>query len=419
MFNTAIVEVAIGLIFIFSLLAILVTQINTFFANILKLRSKELRNGLDQLVKDERLRAEMLAHPLINMVDKSAQVRPQGDALRVSAQTAEDINTGKLPLNNITYIAPGTFVEALISLLFVRSGGNIFERVRDTITLLPDRTKRIELYQLLQHLELDPSEERMRTLEAAISTVPNNADLRALVSRLKGVLEVLDYRTNELSRLLNGVAQIDNQAFREAVGVILATAKNLDDARLKLENWFNDGMNRASNLYKRNLQLMSLAVALVLAIALNIDTLHLAQSLWQDPDLRRTVVATARRLDPEMVNPTTESEAAAPNDTGEDVTLDDLEADVDDIGTTVQKLLELQLPIGWEYTVVTQEMINLAQEIGLPDPRTNTRNLWNLLQGDLGLIIQKILGILATTIAAAQGAPFWFDLLNRFAGRKE
>jgi hypothetical protein len=55
-------------------------------------------------------------------------------------------------------------------------------------------------------------------------------------------------------------------------------------------------------------------------------------------------------------------------------------------------------------------------QAGLSDPRTNPRNLWNFTQINgnwFGLLIQKIVGILASTIAASQGAPFWFDLLNR------
>jgi hypothetical protein len=99
-----------------------------------------------------------------------------------------------------------------------------------------------------------------------------------------------------------------------------------------------------------------------------------------------------------------------------DETLDELQTELDDIGTTVQKILDLQLPIGWEYVEVTPDLIALNQQLGLPDPRTNSRNLYNFLRGDLGLLLQKVLGILATTIAAAQGAPFWFDLLNRVTG---
>ncbi|MBC8171728.1 MAG: hypothetical protein H7X77_08645 [Anaerolineae bacterium] len=415
MFNTPIVEVAIGLIFIFSLMGLLVTQINTFMSNLLKMRAKQLRAGLQQLVQDDRLRAEIMVHPLVNLVAKDVNLL----SLQVTPEISDMVNNPKAALNDVSYIAPGTFVEALIGILISRSGGDIYDEVRNALDTIPDAKQRNELVQLLQNLQDDPRQIRAELLKRSIAAVPDNATLVAAFQPLQTTLDLVRYQNSELTLLLNGVAQINNPAFREAINVILTTAKGLDDARKKLENWFNDGMTRTSEVYKRQIQYWSLLFALILAVLFNIDTLYLGQNLWQDPDLRRQVVATAKRIDPAFaVSPTTDERSTDPNsldtttDEG-DVDLEDLEENAQDIGTTVQKILDLQLPIGWEYTEVTPDMITLAQELGLPDPRTNSRNVWNLLSGDLGLLLQKLLGILATTIAAAQGAPFWFDLLNR------
>ena len=60
-------------------------------------------------------------------------------------------------------------------------------------------------------------------------------------------------------------------------------------------------------------------------------------------------------------------------------------------------------------------------EIALTNPRQDTRNLWNMLPGNneswFGLLLQKLLGLVLTTLAVMQGAPFWFDLLKRVSGR--
>ncbi|HEX2622639.1 MAG TPA: hypothetical protein VHL11_20910 [Phototrophicaceae bacterium] len=425
MFNTPIVEVAIGMIFIFSLMALLVTQINTFVTNLLKLRAKQLRQGLQQLVQDDKLRAEIMIHPLINMISKQVELL----SLHITPEMAEEVNAPNAPLNDVTYIPSKTFVEALIGILLSRSGADIYAGMREAVETVAEARKRSELAQLLQNLQDDPRRVRIEILEKAIAPAAENAALIAALTPLKTTLEAINYQTSELIPLLNGVAKINNPAFREAISVILTTAKNMDDARAKLENWFNDGMDRASELYKRKIQYLSLVAAFVIAVLLNVDTLYLGQTLWQNPDLRRQVVATAKRIDPEMVSqptptatpPPAEAESlqatAEPSASGDTSSEDDLSQELDqntqDIGTTVQKLLDLQLPLGWEFTEVTPDMITLAQEIGLPDPRTNARNFWNLIHGDLSLILQKILGLLATTIAAAQGAPFWFDLLNR------
>ena len=84
----------------------------------------------------------------------------------------------------------------------------------------------------------------------------------------------------------------------------------------------------------------------------------------------------------------------------------------------------MQLPVGWQYAEVTNKMIETSREVGISNPRSNPRNLWNYVPGHndtnttLALWFQKLIGFIATTIAAAQGAPFWFDILNKLTGRK-
>lgn len=434
MFNTPIIEVAIGLIFIFSLLAILVTQINTFFINILKIRAKQLKDGLQRLIQDDKLKAEILVHPLINVVKKPEQT----NSLELSAQAAQTVNSKQSELNDVPSIAPSTFVEALVSTLISRSGGNIYAPLQNAIDAVPDPTLQQQLSAYLQNLQYDPDPARLDALEQAAVQAPNNLPLLQALYPVKATLESVNYQTNELMPLLNGVAKIENPAFRDAMGIVLSTARDLDEARQKLESWFNDGMNRSSELFQRRMQFWSLAAAFVLALVFNVDTLYIARELWQDPALRQQVITIARRTDSRMVTQPVAPDAKgvrvpegvstaeagggfgaqSAEEVGErtlDETLNELQSDVGDIGTTVQKVLELQLPIGWEYVEITPDLIALNQQVGFPDPRTNTRNLYNLLRFDLGLILQKILGIIATTIAAAQGAPFWFDLLNRIA----
>ncbi len=64
----AIIQVAIGLIFVFSLLSILATTINGVVSNLLKWRAEFLKRGLIELLTDAELQAQFLAHPLIKMV---------------------------------------------------------------------------------------------------------------------------------------------------------------------------------------------------------------------------------------------------------------------------------------------------------------------------------------------------------------
>ena len=78
----------------------------------------------------------------------------------------------------------------------------------------------------------------------------------------------------------------------------------------------------------------------------------------------------------------------------------------------LQDLEDLRLPVGWTFQ-------NVADQ---PSAQTDPNNLWNYFpennpDGWLGLLAGKFLGIAATVIAAAQGAPFWFGIVNRILRR--
>jgi hypothetical protein len=154
--------------------------------------------------------------------------------------------------------------------------------------------------------------------------------------------------------------------------------RDIDAVREKLEQRFDAVMDRASGWYKRNAQKWLLGIAFAVAVAGNVDSFQIANRLWKDDTLRAAVVerANARAQiaaedDEEGVKPGTVSAVAD---------------SVDDVS-------ELKLPLGWTHGNVPH---------GSPE---------TIAWGILG----KILGILATTFALLLGAPFWFDVLGKFA----
>lgn len=163
--------------------------------------------------------------------------------------------------------------------------------------------------------------------------------------------------------------------------------------RKNTEDWFNDVMKQASGLYKLHAQKMALWIGLVVALIINIDTIQIAQKLWQEPTLRAALAAQAQ-IEVQQENP---SDAAA----------------------LVQKV---NFPIGWTTTPLTgkscggvsiidsQLVIRSAGECRAVTGLPAFNNLW-------GWIV-KITGYVLSAAAAAQGAPFWFDILRKLVGIK-
>lgn len=181
----------------------------------------------------------------------------------------------------------------------------------------------------------------------------------------------------------------DKQVLRRvetALGDIPATerpmlqhaAKNsydeLEKFRTHVETAFNDVMERASGWYKRKVQIAIAVIAAALAIGLNVDTVHVAARLWQDPALRADLVARAS--------------AQSQQGTGQSGGQAQQPSPAQRAADEVQKVNELALPLGW--------------------------GAGNAPKG-FGGVLRRIPGWIVTIAALTLGAPFWFDVLSRFA----
>jgi hypothetical protein len=167
---------------------------------------------------------------------------------------------------------------------------------------------------------------------------------------------------------------------RALVILIDASGRDVTRVRLSIEAWFNSTMDRVSGWYKRRTQIILFAVGLAMAATLNIDTVDTCNHLVSDPSLRSSLVATAQEY---AKNETLSGQrAAVPAPAGAE---DQGNRSADRVEQNLSRLHALGVPIGW----------SKAPQDGYH---------WFL----------KIAGILASALAAALGAPFWFDILNRF-----
>lgn len=169
-------------------------------------------------------------------------------------------------------------------------------------------------------------------------------------------------------------------------GALLASlnlaGNDIDKFRLAVANWFDSSMDRLSGNYIRQLKLISLVVGFVLATAVNADSIAVTKAIWMEhaPSDQLTQVAQ------QVLSNRDKLVAAC---TGEPAAVAECAA---------TKLGDLEgylrpLPIGWSPADLPQTSDG-SQLI-----------LWWL---------QKVVGLLWTAIALSLGAPFWFDLLQKF-----
>ncbi len=408
MIGAAIIEVVIGLVFIFILMSILVTQINTIIINLLNLKAKRLKEQLDIMLTDPVIRTKILTHPLIGMVETpGSEIVLTSPTERITAQAAQELTEGKRA--RVSYIETATFVDVLVDVLTANTGQKLYEELNRVVDRMDPSVEKSVFRDLIRQIQLKGT--GIAELRGLIATMANADDKRQMLVALNLVdtaLDKLQVESSDLIPLHLGVRQIRDQYLQTALEAVLTTAHSLQDAQEKLGQWFDSGINRAREVYTRQMQRISIVIGLLLAVILNVDTLFIGRVLWEDPALRAAVATAAEASVPTLEEQISQGQPDPTQPPAQ--SLDEATLAARSIFNT---LLNLRLPLGWGFTPLETGMAEASRDDG--------RNLWLYSPANnpdwLGLWLRKAVGLIVTTIAVAQGAPFWFDFLRRITNR--
>lgn len=304
MFGSQVLETAIGLIFIFTLLSLVCSALSELIESFLKKRASDLERGLRALLADSQGRGlvrDFYRHPLIR-------------ALYRDDYQPDNIHNGS----------------------YRGSGG--------LPSYIPARTFALTLLDLVAPAGQDkPSGTAGSTNQPAVKPVQ---PLREALSRF------------------------DNPMVRRALLALVDAAGNdMAQVRANIEAWYDDSMERVSGWYRRRVQKLIFVLGLLLAVALNADTIAMGIKLYQQDVLRGMFVAAA------------EQQVSV----GELPTMDATQAQ-----EAVLMLAESGLPLGWSNT--EDPFLYPVNAVG-----------WGI----------KILGWLMTALAISLGAPFWYEVLQK------
>lgn len=160
--------------------------------------------------------------------------------------------------------------------------------------------------------------------------------------------------------------------------LLIALDRGQDDlnrVQANLEAWYNSAMDRVSGWYRRRTQWVLLVLGIGLAVGLNVNTITVAEFLLRNNTAREAIVAQATAI-------------------ARDSAVVGARYDALDV-----RLRQMNLPIGWE----------AADAVPRPSFR-NGNPAWRAWPS----FWMPVLGWLITALAVSLGAPFWFDVLNKF-----
>jgi hypothetical protein len=160
------------------------------------------------------------------------------------------------------------------------------------------------------------------------------------------------------------------------------TEAGIDQFQKALAEWFDNSMARASGTYKRNAKAFSFLLGLGVAVVVNVDTINMVDRLYKNQALSDSVAQLADQVvstNPQVVDQLNQAKSNQ-----------EREAAIAPIRSNLNYVLDQvsAFPIGW----------NLPSDFQV-SPQT-----WLL----------RLAGWFVSALAFSMGAPFWFETLSKF-----
>ncbi len=318
------IQTVVGLILVFGLLGLAAAWLQELIAALLKLRSRTLVKALERLLDCERetplqLKAILARWP--PELEKDLINRFNRNPVKAFLEQPLIRRLQRVPGRPPSYIAPKDFAEALYE-LFVSAGQ-------------PDG----------ESWSLDELEAFRKGVELI-----NPGPAKRFLAR----------------------------AIQSAEATKESTEQKVAELRDRIASWYDGTMQRATGWYKRRAQLVGVLIGMVIAIALNVDTLRLASELWENASLRSSL------------------ESAAVVIAGEEL------PQYEHLTRVQERLAGYGLPVGWSNrSAGPAQFYQQRLSVALPVA---------------GLI--AFAGWAITAVAVAQGSGFWFDLLKKLVNMR-
>lgn len=414
---SAIIEVAIGIVFIWIVLSLATIQLQEWISSGLRKRASDLEGSIREMLADPNLTAYFYDHPIIRGITAKKGGKPSYIPAQQFALTLFDIamtagTEASLIQHGLYSVrseiaaaknksktqAAAQALEALLTL--ARSAA-----ATESGIAITNATTRLLKQKLGEFSDRYPEYDAaiQAALKAAKAHKGEIEDLLAKPTLLKGGDATVDQLRRGLAALGVVSPQL-NQALTPLLTNVekyaLESESKIGLARKNVEKWFDDSMDRLSGAFKRNAQVWALAIGLFLAVLLNVDSIALTIHLWRDPSVRQVLAANAAKFElPE----------------------EEIQQDPDQAMQDLMRQFEgLNLPIGWTLKPAAgplaqdpdcQLFPGQGQTFGLPFFYNRCITPFEP-DGSTNLAL-KLLGLFLSGLAARQGAPYWFDILKK------
>jgi len=368
MFGSVVLDVTIGLVFIYLLYSLLATLVNEIIATNIGMRARFLRKGIERMLNDEYIKKYENALGFWNKVRvfffnfkiriKDFLLLETKDYKKSFAAKFYDHPTIYYMAENKwhskpSYLNASDFSTVVVSMLLKEGGSG------------PDKA-----------------------------------------ARIKSALDKNEF-------IINGqTVKIAPETLMELKDKLTDVDFDFVKFKTELEKWYDSTMERASGWYKRKVQLFLFVIGFFIAAAFNVNTFHIVKVLSKDKDARNQLVAMANNIEKSdsiqnIINLTKDT-AQLTSDSVYRQAYNTLINDQNDVAKI--------LGSGWGFDKMRKQKTDKNGQVSMA-----RFHLWDKIKYIAWRSFNpfnNFLGFVVTALALSMGAPFWFDLLNKLRAVK-
>jgi hypothetical protein len=377
--SSGIIDLAIGLVFIFGVTAAISSAVTEAIARFLGLRGAYLLTGLRELVDNGSKAVDLgqadAAYQTMRRLADNAVGSPAAPAAADMPSMAAALlggpilstqgMTGQITSRKITI--PQTATAA--------ANGTVTPLAGAQATRLP---------------QMKMTDGGRSSLWSDCRSLPAYISSRSFAEAVVDLVVPTSTAPTTMTVIREKVAALPDTVgpFKPALQVML---KNVGDDvtqfTTELENWYDDHMDRVSGWYKQHAAKITLVVGALLIVLLNINALTIGRTLYSDSAVSAAVSSVAASH-PDC--PTTEAEGAC----------------LTDLQTALSDAVTAGLPIGWG-------TVRACKNPKVHCDFLDQRGILSPTGGSGGQIALVLIGFLLMVISIVPGARFWFGLLSR------
>ncbi|TKK69392.1 hypothetical protein FC093_08735 [Ilyomonas limi] len=394
MFNNVAIDVFLGLTFVFLLYSLLATILQEAIAGLLNLRAAVLVKAVRVMLNDRQRLDVKTSNPVISVLIRAA----------VSLKNQWKFITCNLPSNSL---AKAFYKHPSIKYLSASS-------IRSKPSYIHPENFSSTIVKILRGRYYDGSIPEIVAIYQKLHLTPENQLPIVTVGAVDTVL-----------------AQIKPETLDQFRQLYVDANQDIDKFKKLLENWYNDTMDRANGWYTRLAKRILFVMGFCIALAGNVDTIKIYHILATNQTAREQMVQLAVQ---------SQSKYDTLPQVKKTYELDKAKFDSAAYAMVEQDVKQANsiLGIGWvsdkekqDYKKLLTARNNIAiqfNNIKAKDPTSPQLDLLRsqLRAADIERLKKKeqidfrsynntsFLGWIITAFAITLGAPFWFDLLNRF-----